>query len=37
MKFGVLEVREKEIAVRKLSGGSAQLRTSEATLFIPSN
>ena len=37
IKFGMLDVREKEIAVRKLSGGSAQLRTSEVTLFIPSN
>jgi len=28
----MFEVRENEIALRKLSGGAAQLRTSEGTL-----
>jgi len=34
IKFGMLQVRENEIALRKLSGGSAQLRTLEGTLVI---
>jgi len=33
----MLEVREIEIALRKLSGGTAQLRTSERTLLDASN
>jgi len=32
MKLRVLEVRENEIAQRKLSGGTAQLSTLEETL-----
>ena len=30
----MLEVRENEIALRKLSGGTAQLRTLEGTLMM---
>jgi len=32
IEFGMLEVRENEIALRKLSGGTAQLRTLEGRL-----
>jgi len=32
IKFRMLEVRENEIALRKMSGGTAQLRTLEGTL-----
>jgi len=35
--FGMLEVRENMIALRKLSGGTAQLRTSEGTLLAAEN
>jgi len=31
--FGLLEVREIEISLRKLSGDTAQFRTSEGTLI----
>jgi len=34
IKFGMLEVLENEIALLKLSGGTAQLRTLEGTLMI---
>jgi len=33
MKFGMLEVRENEISLRKCSGGAAQLRTFRGTLI----
>jgi len=33
-KFGMLEVRENAIALRKLSGGTAQLGTLEETLQL---
>ena len=32
IKFRMLQVRKNEISLRKCSGGSAQLRTSEGTL-----
>jgi len=32
VKFRMLEVRENEIALRKLSGGTVQLRTLEGTM-----
>jgi len=32
IKFGMLQVRNNEISLRKCSGGSAQLRTLEGTL-----
>jgi len=34
IKFRMLEVRENEIALRKLCGGAAQLRTLEGTLVV---
>jgi len=34
IKFRMLEVRENEIALRNLSGGTAQLRTVEGTLSM---
>ena len=33
IKFWMLQVRKKEISLRKCSGGSAQLRTLEGTLM----
>jgi len=33
IKFGMLEVRENEISLRKLSGGTAQLRNLAGTLL----
>jgi len=33
-KFRMLEVRENETLLRKLSGGNAQLRTLEGTLVM---
>jgi len=33
INLGMLEVRENEIALRKLSGGTAQLRTLAGTLL----
>jgi len=33
IKFGMLQVRKNEISLRKLSAGSAHLRTSEGTLI----
>jgi len=32
LKFEILQVRKNEISLRKCSGGSAHLRTSEGTL-----
>ena len=34
IKYGMLQVRENEILLRKCSGSSAQLRTLERTLVI---
>jgi len=34
IKFRVLRVRENDIVLRKFSGGTAQLRTEEGTLFV---
>jgi len=36
IRFGMLQVRENEISLRKCSGGAAQLRTLEGTLPPPS-
>jgi len=33
IKFGMLQVRENEISLRKWAGGTAQLRTLEGTLI----